>query len=86
MAAAFLQNRSQQTVVWTKINHKLSAASSDAHGYIGLGKTYTRIGAVPTRETILKLLDTGVPITSRPGLRALFSPEYNRLRKRIRKA
>lgn len=81
---AFLQNRSEQTVVWARLNHKLGAASSDAHGNKGLGKTYTLVSALPSRETLLELLQSGTPITDRPGFRALLYPKYNRLRKKLR--
>ncbi len=80
---AFLQNRSDQTVVWARLNHQLGAASSDAHGAHGLGKTYTALPALPTRETLLELLQRGTPVTDRPGFRALLYPKYHRLRKKL---
>lgn len=81
---AFFQNRSEQAVVWARLNHKLGAASSDAHGFRGLGKTYTTLSALPTRDNLLKLLASGTPMTDRPGLRALLYPKYHRLRKKLR--
>lgn len=81
---AFFQNRSEQAVVWTRINHKLGAASSDAHGLRGLGKTYTSVADAPTRENLLELLVKGIPMTDRPGVRALLYPKYHRLRKTLR--
>lgn len=81
---AFFQNRSEQAVVWARINGKIGVASSDAHGSRGLGQTYTTITAQPTRDNLLELLKTGVPITDRPGLRALLYPKYHRLRKKLR--
>jgi predicted metal-dependent phosphoesterase TrpH len=80
---AFFQNRSEQAVVWTRMNHKLGAASSDAHGFRGLGKTYTSLAALPTRENLLELLVKGIPMTDHPGLRALLYPKYHRLRKKL---
>lgn len=82
---AFAQNRSAQAVVWAKLNHKAGAASSDAHGYRGLGRTYTLVSQPPTRENLAKLVQAGTPLTDRPGLRALLYPKYHRLRKRLRK-
>lgn len=81
----FAQNRSAQAVVWAKLNHTAGAASSDAHGFRGLGKTYTRVSQPPTRENLVKLVKIGTSITDRPGLRALLYPKYHRLRKRLRK-
>lgn len=83
---AFVQNRSQQTVVWAKINKKISVASSDAHGYHGLGRTYTTVQDIPSRDNILTLLSNGTPITGRPTIRSLLYPKYNKIRKKIRSA
>jgi hypothetical protein len=80
---ALLQNRSDQTVVWARLNHKLGAASSDAHGTKGLGKTYMTISALPARENLLQILQHGTPVTDRPGFRALLYPKYHRLRKKL---
>lgn len=82
---AFLQNRGTQAVVWTKLNHKVGAASSDAHGMRGLGKTYTRLSEIPSRKNLMSLLSTAVPITNPPGLRALLYPKYHRLKKKLNK-
>lgn len=79
----FAQNRAAQAVVWAKLNNTAGAASSDAHGFKGLGKTYTRISEAPTRANLVEQLLAGTPITDRPGLRALLYPKYNRLRKRL---
>jgi predicted metal-dependent phosphoesterase TrpH len=83
---AFFQNRSQQAVVWTRLNNKLAAASSDAHGFQGLGSTYTSVAYRPTRDNILELLDNGIPMTGRPTIRALLYPKLNRLRKKLRRS
>ena|ERR1700741_1009228 len=80
---AFLQNRSAQAVVWARLNQKDSAASSDAHGYRGLGRTYSDLPQMPTRDTLLTLLDTAVLRTRNPSFRALLYPKYHRLRKKI---
>jgi predicted metal-dependent phosphoesterase TrpH len=83
---AFLQNRSAQAVVWAKLNRTAGAASSDAHGYRGLGRTYTSLRDMPTRDNLVELLATATPITNRPGMRALLYPKYHRLRKRVRRS
>lgn len=81
---AFLQNRSSQAMVWAKLNRIIGAASSDAHGVRGLGKTYTRVPEVPQKDGLLKVMAQGIPVTDRPGLRALLYPKYNVLRKKIK--
>lgn len=82
---AFLQNRSSQTVVWSRLNNVVGAASSDAHGSLGLGKTYSSLQAVPTKETMVELLKRATHHTGRPGARTLLYPKYHKLRKKIRK-
>ena len=81
---AFMQNRSAQAVVWARLNQKDSAASSDAHGYRGLGRTYSDLPEMPTRDNILQILDRSVLRTKNPTVRALLYPKYHRIRKRIR--
>ncbi len=80
---AFLQNRSAQTVIWAKLNHIIGAASSDAHGVRGLGKTYTRVKKLPAANDLVEIIAAGIPVTERPGVRSLLYPKYHRLRKKI---
>lgn len=82
---AFLQNRSAQAAIWAKLNHVIGAASSDAHGVRGLGKTYTRTPELPSHNDLLKILAHGVPVTDRPGVRALLYPKYNVWLKKMKK-
>ncbi len=81
---AFLQNRSAQTVIWARLNRVIGAASSDAHGFRGLGKTYTRVKLVPKPEELVAAIGAGTPVTDRPGLRSLLYPKYHRLRKKLK--
>ena len=80
---AFAQNRASQAVVWSKLNQIPGAASSDAHGWRGIGKTFTQVNGLPKRETLVDLLKNGVPVTDRPSLRALLYPKYHRMRRRL---
>lgn len=80
---AFLQNRSEQAVIWAKLNKKLGVASSDAHGIRGVGRTFTQLRSLPTKSTLLEELSKSTPITSRPSARALLYPKLNKLRKRL---
>ncbi|GAC1387921.1 MAG: PHP domain-containing protein [Candidatus Saccharimonadales bacterium] len=82
---AFFQNRSSQAVVWARLNHKSGAASSDAHGFKGLGKTFTSLSEKPTVDNLLRLLPTAKLITDRPSLRSLIYPKYHRLRHTVRR-
>lgn len=80
---AFAQDRSQQAVVWAKLNHIPGAASSDAHGLHGLGKTYTTLPSLPTRDTLLTEMKSATPVVGKPTVRALLYPKYHRLRKKL---
>lgn len=82
---ALAQNRGAQAVVWAKLNHVVGAASSDAHGARGLGKTYSRLNNLPTAESLKQELGDGVLMTDRPSLRALLYPKYHRLRKKLKR-
>lgn len=82
---AFLQNRSSQAVIWSKLNHVIGAASSDAHGLRGLGRTYTRVKSLPGPGDLVDTISKGTPVTGRPGIRSLLYPKYHRLRKKLRK-
>ncbi len=83
---AFLQNRSAQTVIWAKLNHIIGAASSDAHGMRGLGKTYTRVKKLPAAGDLIETIAAGTPVTDRPGVRSLLYPKYHRLRKKLKRS
>lgn len=80
---AFLQNRSEQAVVWARLNHVTAAASSDAHGKRGLGKTFTLLPAMPRQDTLMPLMRQAKLITAPPSLRSLLYPSYNRLRRKV---
>lgn len=80
---ALLQNRGSQAVVWSKLNRVPGAASSDAHGIHGLGKTYSRCTESPTKASLVKLIQGSTLMTDRPNVRALLYPKYHRLRKKL---
>lgn len=81
---AVFQNRGPEAMKWARLNHKAIAASSDAHGYKGLGKTYTVIDTKPTRENLIKQLKKARFTTNRPPLRTLLYPKAHRLRRKLR--
>lgn len=80
---AFVQNRSSQGLVWARLNQKDGAASSDAHGYKGLGKTYSDLPEMPTRENLLAILGKSILRTGRPSIQSLLYPKYHRVRKKL---
>ena len=82
---AFAQNRGAQAVVWAKLNHLVGVASSDAHGYLGLGKTYTDVPTMPSSSDMMEVLAGSTPIISKPTVRELLYPSYHRLKKKVKK-
>lgn len=80
--AAF-QNRGPQAATWARLNRKVMAASSDAHGYKGMGTTYTQIAAMPSANNVIGLLAKGRLTVGRPPLYTLFNPLAHRLHKML---
>lgn len=82
---AITQNRGPQATVWARLNHKATAAASDAHGAKGVGTAYTVLSDKPTRQNLVKLLTTGRMTMHRPPLHTLLYPKINRFTKFIRR-
>ena len=82
---AVFQNRGPQALTWARLNNKIGAASSDAHGLKGVGTAYSSVENVPTKETFLEVLKTARLTTKRPPVLSLFYPKYNRFRAKIKK-
>ncbi|HSW99226.1 MAG TPA: PHP domain-containing protein [Candidatus Saccharimonadales bacterium] len=80
---AVFQNRSAAAGVWAAKHAVPGAASSDAHGAVGWGKTYSVLAAAPTHATLVTLLYDAQLAASPPGLRGVLYPKLNRLRKKI---
>lgn len=80
---AFLQNRSQQAVIWAKLNHKIGVASSDAHGWRGIGRTFTQTPNQPTESNLLSELSRSNPIIGRPKIHDLLYPKLNKFKKKL---
>jgi len=80
---ALAQNRSQQAAVWAKLNSIPVAASSDAHGIKGLGKTYSAMAEIPTAKTLIQLLANSTYVIGRPSIRALAYPKFHKVRKKL---
>lgn len=80
---AIFQNKGQQAKAWAEAHQKSTAASSDAHGCIGWGRTYSMIDKKPTRENLAKLLSQAAYQTGTVGLRGALYPKSNRLQKKL---
>lgn len=83
---AYFQNKSGLAKQWAKAHGVAGAASSDAHGWYGWGKTGTIVGQPPTQANILQLLPDAQYAEGRVGLSGLMYPKLNRLRKGLGRA
>ena len=78
---AVFQDRSRSARAWQQAHHVPGAASSDAHGMAGWGRTYSTIAAMPARGTLPELLRDATYTAGFPGIQGMAYPKYNRLRK-----
>lgn len=81
---AFFQNKGPEAAAWATLHHRVRASSSDAHGVKGIGTAYTEIEEIPTKETLMKLMDKARLVTNRPPLRSLLYPKFHRLSKALK--
>ena len=63
---------------WAVKNKIPGCASSDAHGALGVGHTYTTLNTRPNRHTLISELPNGSIAHNRPPIRSLFYPKINR--------
>jgi predicted metal-dependent phosphoesterase TrpH len=80
---AMFQNRSHQSRAWAEQHSKPGAASSDSHGLIGWGRTYTEIAIPPARKTLVRSLQQARYHEEMVGFVGAMYPKFNRLRKRL---
>jgi len=80
---AIFQDKSKSALEWAAKHSIVGAASSDAHGPAGWGKTYTIIADIPTRDTLIELLKKATFRRGFPGVRGISYPKYNRFRKKF---
>lgn len=83
---AIFQNLSKEAWAWAKANNVPGAASSDAHGRIGWGRTYSIIEQVPTRNNLTGLLGFAQLKRGYVGARGMLYPKINRIRKKFNSA
>lgn len=82
---AVFQNRSRAARQWALEHDKPAAASSDAHGRFGWGRTYSVIAEAPTRDNLPTQLHDAAYSARSVGTGILY-PKFNRLTKRLRRA
>lgn len=82
---AVFQNRSRAVRKWATEHDKPGAASSDAHGRFGWGRTYSIIAEPPTRDNLAAQLREAAYATRSVGTGILY-PKLNRLARRLRRA
>jgi predicted metal-dependent phosphoesterase TrpH len=81
---AVFQNRSDRACEWSAAHQVPGAASSDAHGRAGWGRTYSVLEHMPVRDTLAPLLVRATYRRAFPGVRGISYPKFNRLRKALR--
>lgn len=82
---AVFQNRSKSAMTWTAEHRKVGAASSDAHGKVGWGRTASLLRSAPTRQTLVPLLSEAKYHAQSVHLGVLH-PKLNRLKKKLGRA
>lgn len=82
---AVFQDRSAEAKAWGRKHNVAGAASSDSHGRVGWGRTYTVVEELPTQNNLKELLQTAHYRHASPGVRGILYPKLNRLRKKGRK-
>ncbi|HSD55772.1 MAG TPA: PHP domain-containing protein [Candidatus Saccharimonadales bacterium] len=81
---AIFQNRSIDAQAWADLHSVPGVASSDSHGFVGWGKTYTEVSEMPTVDNIVNVLKNAEYHYASPGLSGILYPKFNRLRKKWR--
>jgi len=80
---AWVQNFTKQALKYAEDSRIATAASSDSHGRIGWGRTYTELKNDPTKETLLELLRDCSTVYEKPHPISILYPSFNRLRRRV---
>jgi len=80
---ALLRSTSEAAKEWAVRNEVAGAASSDAHGWQGWGRTYAVIPGRPTKEHVVHLLHEATYEARWPGVMGMLYPKVNRLKKKL---
>ena len=78
---AVFQNKSRAAKKWATKHQIPGAASSDAHGKSGWGRTFTVITDIPSAQNLPALLEEAEHRHKHPGLRGILYPKLNRVKK-----
>lgn len=80
---AIFQNFAQEAISWAKTHNVPGAASSDAHGKAGWGRTCSIIQEIPTQKNLAGQLGFAGLQRGYVGARGVLYPKINRIRKRF---
>ena len=78
-----LSSGNKRAKLWATAHNIPGAASSDAHGWHGWGRTYSVISAAPSRAALPYLLQDATLVTRSLGLVSLLYPKLNRIKKQL---
>lgn len=78
-----LQNKSAAAIQWATENRAAPAASSDAHGIFGIGRTYMLLKDYPDPKTLVPMLKKAEAIKRRPSPLAYLEPFKSRVARRF---
>ena len=81
---AYFQDKSSDARAWAEAHGVAMAASSDAHGRAGWGRTCSLVTELPTRDSLRVLLNQAGLHAKKVGPRGILYPKLNRVRKRFR--
>ncbi len=77
------QKHSLQAATWAKLHNKPGASSSDAHGYRGLGHSYSILTEPPARGSLTSTIKMTALAHRRAPIYTLLYPKLNRLKKKV---
>lgn len=80
---ALSQKHALQAATWAKLHNKPGASSSDAHGYKGLGHSYSILTEVPSRGSLTSTIKMTALAHRRAPAYTLLYPKLNRLSKKV---
>lgn len=81
---AISKKHSLSAQTWSVKNKVPGASSSDAHGKLGVGHSYTIINNRPDRSSILNELNDATYVHEFPPIRSLLYPKFNRFKKMLK--
>lgn len=80
---ALSQKHALQAATWAKLHNKPGASSSDAHGYKGLGHSYSILTELPSRGSLTSTIKMTALAHRRAPAYTLLYPKLNRLGKKV---